>query len=146
MAIKKENMNISEDYNSAVHEIVKRVGDTTIKYLSKNSPSRTGALKKSWQKTVNQPEHVEIESNLNYARWVNDGTGVYGERHSPITPTHAKFLRWKPYKSAFSVSSDGFVYAKKVRGQRGQHMIEKTVEEVNQVVPYITNVVFNEKL
>jgi len=57
---------------------------------------------------------VEIVAATNYARWVHDGTGIYGPRHQRIYPRTAKFLRFRPKGSRV------FVYARSVAGMRGR--------------------------
>lgn len=51
-----------------------------------------------------------IGTNVRYARYVHDGTGIYGPRHRMIRPVRRKFLRFRPQ------GSRRFVYARKVRG------------------------------
>jgi HK97 gp10 family phage protein len=50
-----------------------------------------------------------VGSPLKYARYVHDGTGIYGPRHHLIEPTHAKALRWQG-------NTGEFVFAKHVKG------------------------------
>lgn len=51
-----------------------------------------------------------VGTNVFYARWVHDGTGIYGPRHRRITPVRRKRLRFKPR------GSGRYVYARSVRG------------------------------
>lgn len=51
----------------------------------------------------------KVGSPLKYARWVHDGTGIYGPHHQPIKPTHAKVLAWPG-------NAGEFVFAKSVKG------------------------------
>lgn len=37
---------------------------------------------------------ARIGTNVTYARWVHDGTGIYGPRGTPIRPVRAQVLRW----------------------------------------------------
>jgi hypothetical protein len=53
-----------------------------------------------------------VGTNVTYAMFVHDGTGIYGPRKRLITPTRKKFLRFRPKGSAT------YVYARKVRGMR----------------------------
>jgi phage gpG-like protein len=53
---------------------------------------------------------VLVGTNVNYARWVHDGTGIYGPAGRPIVPRRAKRLRFRPK------GSRKFVYARQVRG------------------------------
>lgn len=53
---------------------------------------------------------VQVGSfGVQYAKWVHDGTGIYGPHGSPIVPRTAKFLR-------FTTKSGVVVFAKSVRG------------------------------
>jgi hypothetical protein len=51
-----------------------------------------------------------VGTNVRYALWVHDGTGIYGPRHRMIKPRLRKRLRFKPRGSA------RYVYARAVRG------------------------------
>ena len=51
---------------------------------------------------------IRVGTNVYYARWLQDGTGVYGTRGSPITSTDKKALKFK--------IGGKVVYAKSVKG------------------------------
>jgi phage gpG-like protein len=53
---------------------------------------------------------VLIGTNVFYAKWVHDGTGVHGPRSTRIVPKTAKFLRFRPK------GSRKFVYRRSVAG------------------------------
>jgi hypothetical protein len=55
---------------------------------------------------------VIVGTNVKYAMWVHDGTGLYGPRHAYIKPKRGKFLRFKPARSR------RYVYARKVAGMK----------------------------
>lgn len=55
---------------------------------------------------------VLVGTSIKYARFVHDGTGIYGPRGIPIRPRRAKFLRFKPKDSR------RYVYARKVKGMK----------------------------
>lgn len=55
---------------------------------------------------------VLVGTNVKYARWVHDGTGIYGPLHRPIKPRTKKFLRFKPSKKS------KYVYARQVKGMK----------------------------
>jgi len=55
---------------------------------------------------------VRVGSNVHYALYVHDGTGVHGPKHRPIRPRTKRYLRFKPY------GSTDFVFARKVKGMR----------------------------
>jgi hypothetical protein len=60
---------------------------------------RTGTLGRSYAFTppelVGSKLVVNVGSNLYYAPWVEEGTGIYGPKGQPIVPTHAKVLAWR---------------------------------------------------
>lgn len=60
--------------------------------------------------TRNGAPAVLIGTNVYYAKWVHDGTGVHGPRHTRIVPVRAKFLRFRPK------GSRKFVYRRSVAG------------------------------
>jgi len=56
---------------------------------------------------------VRVGTNVEYAIWVHDGTGLYGPQHRLIKPKTKRYLRFKPH------GSSKYVYARAVRGMRG---------------------------
>lgn len=48
---------------------------------------------------------IRVGTNVYYARWVHDGTGIYGPRGMPIRPRTAPFLvfRWKKMNNKLMV-------------------------------------------
>ena len=55
---------------------------------------------------------VTIGTNVRYARWVHNGTGLYGPAHRYITPKSKRFMRFR------TKTSRGYVYARRVQGMR----------------------------
>lgn len=55
---------------------------------------------------------VLVSFHTKYARWVHDGTGIYGPRHTPIRPRTAKLLRFKPR------GARRYIYARSVKGMK----------------------------
>lgn len=53
-----------------------------------------------------------IGTNVYYARWVHDGTGVFGPKHRLIRPTRREFLKFRP------TGGGRFVYARFVVGMK----------------------------
>ena len=73
---------------------------------------------------------ARIGSNLPYAVWVHEGTGLYGPRGQMITPRSARFMVW-PVTNNNYVSTGGprrfkggataqYAFAKQTRGMRGR--------------------------
>lgn len=82
--------------------------------------SRTGTLARSITvDTVRGSDGgvgVRIGSSLSYAKFVHDGTGIYGPSRRPIRPTRRKALAF-----------DGVVVAN-VRGQRGTRFLIEALD------------------
>lgn len=62
--------------------------------------------------TVGGEVAVNISTNVRYARFHHDGTGIYGRTGQPIRPRNARALRFKPR------GGNDFVFAASVRGSR----------------------------
>lgn len=75
-----------------------------------------------------------VGTNVSYARFVHDGTGLFGPRHRAITPSRASVMRWPTRGTTSSRASSrpgrgrvttrstrptGFVYARSTRGMKG---------------------------
>lgn len=75
----------------------------------------TGRLRASISTVVverNSQPAVLVGTNVKYAGWVHNGTGIYGPRGTPIRPRSHKFLRFKPR------GATKWVYARQVKGMR----------------------------
>lgn len=68
---------------------------------------------------------VFLNPELDYARWVHEGTGIYGPFHAPITPTVSPFLRFRWHGRRFKKKS--------VRGQNPQPFLTKAYAYVNNL-------------
>lgn len=64
---------------------------------------------------------MRVGTNVYYARWVHDGTGIYGPHGTPIVPRHAQALKffWKKIGST--------VYAKSVKGMRPNPFLKEAL-------------------
>lgn len=94
--------------------------ETRAKVEISSSPRRvdTGRLRASIHtsritRVIGYPRKgARVGTSVFYARFVHDGTGIYGPRHTPIVPTTKRVLRFRP-KGSLS-----YVYARSVRGMR----------------------------
>lgn len=75
------------------------------------APHRTGTLQRSIMPEIDYPR-AEVAVNEKYGIFIEEGTGVYGPNHSPITPRRAKVL-------AFTVGGSA-VFTKMVKGMRAR--------------------------
>jgi len=65
----------------------------------------------------------EVYSDLEYAAYVHQGTGIYGPSHRPIRPVRARVLSWQQ-------AGAGRVFAREVRGSRPQPFLADALAEV----------------
>jgi len=78
-----------------------------------------------------KPIQVTIYPKMEYAKYVEFGTGIYGPNKSPIVPVRAKAL-------AFKVGGR-WVFTKSSKGQKPNPFVERTVKESSGNV----NLIFN---
>ncbi len=96
------------------------------------SPRRvdTGRLRSSIHAQLivyNGKPAVRVGTPVTYARYVHDGTGLYGPRGALIYPIHAKALRWVG-RSGGKKKGTTFVYAKFSRGMRPNHFLSDALK------------------
>lgn len=87
------------------------------------SPRRvnTGQLRASIRTTfvmVGGAPAVRVGTSLKYARYVHDGTGLYGPHHKYIRPINKKVLRWKAHGPTGIPGKGGYVFRMKSSGMR----------------------------
>jgi len=87
--------------------------ESRAKQLVSSNPSRvrTGRLRSSITHQLVMSGGVpvcRVGTNVVYARFVHDGTGLYGPRHRMIVPVNKKVLRWR--------GKGGWVYSRRSRG------------------------------
>ena len=93
-----------------------------INRLQQNSPVDHGLLRGWFPYEYTPGEEVKIRSPASYAKYVNEGTGIFGPYNTPIIhPVIGK-------KFAFQVGGQ-MIYTNMIRGQKGQHFVEKSIEE-----------------
>jgi len=98
------------------------VGMDLLSKLIENSPVDHGRLQGSWSSPKRIGKHErEITSSAKYARFVNDGTGIYGPRGRLIRPITAQALRFE-YKGRI-------VFARSVRGIKPRRFVQASMEQ-----------------
>ena len=65
---------------------------------------------------------ARIGSNLKYAMFVHEGTGLYGPAHTPIVPRNGRYLVFTPRGSKTKV------FAKSVRGMPGRPFLRDALD------------------
>lgn len=88
----------------------------------RNVNSRTGALASSIEVSIDTSGGVtgaRIGTSLFYAKYVHDGTGIYGPSGQPIRPRSKKVLQFD--------GSRGETFTPYSRGQRGTKFLERAL-------------------
>lgn len=101
-----------------------RRGNNVAALAKKYAPVRTGLLRSSIQAKLvkyNGQVAVIVGTNVHYAMWQHDGTGIYGPHHTPIVPRRAQYLRFIPR------GGNTYVYAREVRGTRGTFFLTRAL-------------------
>jgi len=101
------------DPNGGVAEDLLRRGRNVANLARKYAPVNTGRLRASIDTRLvryNGEVAVLVGTNVNYAMFQHEGTGIYGPHGTPIVPVNARFLRFRPKGSTM------YVYARSVRG------------------------------
>lgn len=70
--------------------------------------------------------YAEHGGGVYYATFVEHGTGIYGPQHTPIVPTHKKFMMWHPKTVTGKPSAGGKVFRRSVKGQPAVNMFHNT--------------------
>ena len=101
------------------------ISQTMLRNLQNNSPYRHGHLKK-WapSKSGNM---IRITTPAQYAKYVNDGTGLYGPYKTPIYSKHIG------HPMAFQVGGK-MVYTKMIKGIKPRKFVEKSMEETQSKI------------
>lgn len=113
--------NVSEKIPEIRRKGLQYSGQGMIRNLKINSPVDHGLLR-SWFFSNISTDQVEIQTPAKYAPYVNDGTGIYGPYNTPI---YSKVIG-KPL--AFNIGGK-MVYTKMIKGQKGQHFVERSIEQ-----------------
>jgi bacteriophage HK97-gp10 putative tail-component len=72
---------------------------------------------------------ARIGTNVEYARYVHDGTGLYGPRHQYIVPRNRKVLRWVS-RGAGKSGKGGYTYAMRSSGFPGNPFLRNALKAV----------------
>lgn len=120
-----------------LRQAIEDIADEIEAQARENAPEgETGALKehpverRDLKRRVQGPGGLVVKSEISvpkipvYAKWVHDGTGIYGPHGTPIVPRKAPFMRFQ---------IDGKWFAKaEVQGQQPQPYLKEAVEEVER--------------
>lgn len=120
-----------------------KVGQQIVNEARARCPSDEGTLRASidYKVTVNSTNmRLHVGSPLPYAKWVHEGTGLYGPHKTPIVPTRTRSASGGPPYLKFqwdgggvntqSKDKRGWVFARSVRGSKPQPFLADALEAV----------------
>lgn len=123
--VELHRQNIREVLAGPAGPVVRRLatyGRRTINDAKRTAPVDKGIYRASLQYVIEvrgQVVILRVGSDLHYARYIAQGTGIYGPRGVPIRPVHRKMLKFKPK------GSKTFVFARQVKGSPpNPHLID----------------------
>jgi hypothetical protein len=111
--------------NGGIVVYMHRQGEKVRNAARRNAPVDTGRLRGSITSEMRRDGNrvtVRIGSNLPYAVYTEEGTGIYAGR-GMIRPRRAKFLAWQGRGAG-----GGWIFARAVRGQPGQHWLRRALD------------------
>ena len=101
------------------------IGRQVVNHARADCPVDSGQLRSSITHhvtLVGRTARMRVGSPLERAKWIHEGTGIYGPHKKPIVPVSAKALKFPtpkifgPMPRGVSRSPGGFVFAKSVKG------------------------------
>jgi hypothetical protein len=146
---RRELANFTGGGNSGVVRYAERLGRRIESTAKRFAPVDEGLLRASISHTVTrQPSRVvvQVRIGVRYGIYISKGTGIYGPKHTRITPRTAKALRFevrpgRPLRRGQRTRARGsrpVVYAASVRGTPFNHFM---VRALRAHVPNVTSFV-----
>lgn len=117
----------------AGEDALRPIANKVLNAARRNAPVDTGRLRASIAVEYTREAGrvvARVGSNLEYAIFQEEGTGVYGPRGRPITPVSAKVLRWVPKGGARGRGKSRYAFARSVRGTPAVHYLRDALNSV----------------
>ncbi|RLA75223.1 MAG: hypothetical protein DRG78_20715 [Epsilonproteobacteria bacterium] len=119
---------VKKDFENHLKDFIRDIAFDLHREIILNTPIDTGRLRNSINIIKKNDYEWEIGTNLEYALYVELGTGIFGKYKRPITPKRAKVLHW------IDRDTKKDVFAKKVRGQEGQFFFQKALNKAEEII------------
>ncbi len=107
--------------STAIGKTAYKVENRAKAYAPIDKGSLRGSIHTQGPRATRNNVEATVGTNIKYAKWQEQGTGIYGPRKQMIVPVRAKRL-------AFKVGG-AWVYARQVRGVKPQRYIRKAKQE-----------------
>lgn len=132
----KPNNWLQKSINKFRSFLIKSTGEGMIEILQEVSPKDTGKLSRSWFIVREDDDEAIIQSREKYAVFVDEGTGLFGERHTYITPKNSDYM-------SFEIKGEGTIFAKKVIGQPPQQYLRKATTRAKNKLKRFEEIAIN---
>lgn len=112
-------------FDEGAKQFLSTAGQLVVSQAKRESPVDKGQLRQSIQ--AQEPSKVmgnwqaKVGSGLEYAKYQEHGTGIYGPKGRPITPRNAKML-------AFRAKDGRMIFARSVRGSKKREFMKKGID------------------
>lgn len=123
-----------------VYQVLFRTGNQVLNQAKIKAPVDQGQLRASILLEMDQENGAPVArvgTNVRYALFVHEGTGIYGPRKTSIVPKTKRFLRWpvknqsgrgrRRYKAG---KTQAYVYARSVKGVPARPFLTDALEAV----------------
>lgn len=116
---------------------IRRIAEATRSLAVAKAPVDNGPLRASLRVRMEYSGtqvKAWVYSNLEYALYVHEGTGVYGPKGQPIRPKRAQYLRFEARNPRTTAPGRGnIVFARQVKGARPNRFL---LEALRQAAPW----------
>ena len=121
---------------------MKLAGNVVVGQMKRNIPHKTSNTSRSIHVAKVTDTSAVVEGNA-VAKWIDEGTGLFGPHHARITPNAAKALRWmggpsgslrlsgRQRKGAVGAGA-GYIFAKSTKGMEARPYVQRSVHEAGQ--------------
>lgn len=121
MTVRINRANIAADRSRLGNQWGRRVGRRVQNAARRRAPVDEGTLRNSIEYVVDHRgtrTHITVGSPLPYARYIHEGTGIYGPKGRPIVPTTRQALKFqiKGGSGRRRGADARWVFAKSVKG------------------------------
>ena len=124
----KEIPNFSKLSSAAIQYFLYRSSETLVNDIKEFTPKKDGDLRGAWTPRLSKFE-LRVTNTMEYARYVEEGTGLYGPNHRLITPKGDKPMHANiGGETIFFWSHKGF---------EGRKMAEKGKEKFRAKIPLL---------
>ena len=139
MTVRINSSNIAADKSRLGQQWGHRVGRRVQNAGRRRAPVDEGTLRNSIEYVVDvrpASTHVTVGSPLPYARYIHEGTGIYGPKGTPITPVTRQVLKFQVKGSTGKRRGKDaqWVFAKSVKGIKpNPFLVDALVDVMGQV-------------